>query len=211
MAHDVDALSRSRVHLHVSTATPCHGLGIDTANSCQAHLLSVPCHARACACACARAPQCLEPFHTHACQHLDPACPCVHSCLRPGHSRAPTDVPNCSRTLPHVLSVTSHHGPGIDASAGKARCVLRDLPCACVLVCLHVIVATLCRDTDTCVPHARVHACTYARARACPRVCARTPLCCMACPLDVAHTPSVPVAAAPYHDAHDFSPRTRVP
>ncbi|GKV40710.1 hypothetical protein SLEP1_g48319 [Rubroshorea leprosula] len=47
IARYMDALGRSRACLCVSTATPCHGPGIDTANSCQARLLSVPC--RACA------------------------------------------------------------------------------------------------------------------------------------------------------------------
>ncbi|GKV05491.1 hypothetical protein SLEP1_g17495 [Rubroshorea leprosula] len=216
MAHYVDALGRSRASLHVSTAIPCHDLGIDDANSRKARLLSVPCRAHAYACACACAPYCLEPYRTHACQRPNLAFPCVHPCLQPGHSRADTHVaPNCSCTLLRVLSATSLHGPNIDASVGKARCFLSDPPCACALGYISVVIATPCRDTDTLVQHANVdaYACDSACACDCasayPRVCARTPRRYMACPLDAAHTLCVPMATAPCHDACDFGPRTR--
>ncbi|GKU99862.1 hypothetical protein SLEP1_g12646 [Rubroshorea leprosula] len=50
----MDALGRSCARLRVSTTTPCHGCGIDTANSCKAHLLSIPCHACPRPCSCLR-------------------------------------------------------------------------------------------------------------------------------------------------------------
>ncbi|GKV50897.1 hypothetical protein SLEP1_g57578 [Rubroshorea leprosula] len=158
--------------------------------------------------------QCLELVRPHVCQRLDPGCRCVHPCLEQGHSRAPMDVaPDCSCTLPRVLSVTLRHGPGIDASAGKAHCILSVPPCAYSLVCISVVIATPCHDTNTRISHARIHACACARGRAhaCPRVRACTPRCCTACPLDAAHTSYVPMAAAPCHDAHDFDPQPRVP
>ncbi|GKU96574.1 hypothetical protein SLEP1_g9798 [Rubroshorea leprosula] len=191
---------------------------MDAANSCCARLLGVPCRARAHVSARARAHVCLEPYRTHACQCLDLACLCVPPCLEPRHSHAHTHVaPDCSRTFSRVLSATSRHSPSIDASVGKAPCVLHDPPCASALICISVVIATSCRDTDTHVPHACIHtfdrasACARAHARACPHVRARTSRRYMACPLDAAHTLYVPVAAAPCHNALGFGPRTRVP
>ncbi|GKV13286.1 hypothetical protein SLEP1_g24316 [Rubroshorea leprosula] len=212
MACIMDALGRSYALQHGSTATPCHDLGMDVANSCKARLLSVPCRTRARARACARESQHLKPYHPHASQQLDLACLRMHPCLGSGHFRMPTHVAlDCLRTPSRVLSATSRHGPGIDASVAKARCVLHDPPCTCVLVYVCVVAATPCRDTDTRVLHARVHAsaCTSTCARARVRTC--TPRRCVACLLDTGHTPCVLVAATPCHDALDFGPRTLVP
>ncbi|GKV12900.1 hypothetical protein SLEP1_g23985 [Rubroshorea leprosula] len=206
MACFVDTLGHSHARLCVSIATLCHDLGIDTANSCKACLLSVPC--------CARALQRLKPYRTHVCQCFDLGCLCVHPCLGPGHSCAhPHIAPDCSCMLSRVLSATSHHGPSIHASTGKARCVLSVPPCTSALGCLSVVIATPCRNTNTCVLHARVHAsaCTRAHAHTCPCVRAHTPRRCMACPLDATHSSCVPVAVAPCHDALDFGPQTCMP
>ncbi|GKV22106.1 hypothetical protein SLEP1_g32002 [Rubroshorea leprosula] len=118
----------------------------------------------------------------------------------------PTHVaPDCLRTPSHVLFATSRHGPGINAFAGKARYVLRDPPCTCVLVFVCVVAATPCCDTNTLVLHARVHASACASTCTRARVRARTPQRCLAYPLDAGHTPCVPVVAAPCHDALDFT------
>ncbi|GKV50719.1 hypothetical protein SLEP1_g57418 [Rubroshorea leprosula] len=161
-----------------------------------------------------------------------PVCANALNLIAPPHASVSTQLPMCApvsqaktvlralacrpRLLPRVLSVPSCHGPGIDASTGKARCVLSVPPCAYALVCIGVVIATPCHDTDTYIVHAHVHAsaCTHAYACACacacPRVCACTLRRCMACPLDAAHS-FCDVAVAPCLDALDFGPQTCVP